>query len=145
MSYQYCTFVLDGHLFGVPVSSVQEVLRSQALTRVPLAPKEVSGLINLRGKIVTTVELRARLGLPPRDPDAPVINVVVRSDGGNVVSLAVDQIGDVLEPDESTFETPPETVPPEIRCLVTGVYKLEGRLMLVLNTELAITIGSTST
>ena len=70
---QYCTFSLDGHVFGVPVSSVQEVLRSQDLTTVPLAPTEIAGLLNLRGQIVTSLELRARLGLPPRDPDAPEI------------------------------------------------------------------------
>ncbi|HET7328540.1 MAG TPA: chemotaxis protein CheW [Nocardioidaceae bacterium] len=142
MSHQYCTFVLDGHLFGVPVSSVQEVLKPQALTHVPLAPAEVAGLINLRGQIVTTLELRNRLGLPRRDPGSPSVNVVVRTGDGGTVSLVVDEIGDVLEPDEDTFETPPETVPARIRALVTGVCKLQEHLMLALDTERAVSVES---
>ena len=141
MSLQYCTFRLDGHLFGVPVGSVQEVLRAQELTPVPQAPPEVSGLINLRGQIITTLGLRSTLGLPARAPDAPAVNVVVRSRDGDVVSLLVDEIGDVLEPDEESFAELPETVPARIRALVTGVCKLEGQLMLVLDTELAVQVG----
>src|SRR5476649_1037707 len=106
MSVQYCTFRLDGHLFGVPVGSVQEVLKQQELTTVPQAPREVSGLINLRGQIITTLELRTRLGLAVRPPGAPAVNVVVRTDDGGVVSLLVDEIGDVLEPGEEAFELP---------------------------------------
>jgi len=141
-SLQYCTFRLDGHLFGVPVGSVQEVLRQQELTPVPKAPPEVSGLINLRGQIITTLELRSRLGLPARAPDAPVVNVLVRARDGDVVGLLVDEIGDVREPGEASFAALPETVPPRIRALVTGVCKLEGQLMLVLNTELAVQVGA---
>jgi purine-binding chemotaxis protein CheW len=141
MSVQYCTFRLDGHLFGVPVASVQEVLKQQDLTTVPQAPPEVSGLINLRGQIITTLELRTRLGLGARPPGAPAVNVVVRAADGGVVSLLVDEIGDVLEPGEETFEAPPETVPASIRALVTSVSKLEGNLMLVLDTELAVQVG----
>lgn len=142
MSRQYCTFLLDGHLFGVPVSSVQEVLKKQDVTTVPLAPQEVSGLINLRGQIVTTLELRARLGLAPRPEDAPAVNVVVRTKDGHAVSLLVDEIGDVMEPGESAFEPAPETVPGHIRALVTSVCKLDGQLMLVLDTDLAVQVDS---
>jgi purine-binding chemotaxis protein CheW len=141
MSVQYCTFRLDGHLFGVPVGSVQEVLKQQELTTVPQAPPEVSGLINLRGQIITTLELRTRLGLDVRPSGAPAVNVVVRTGDGGVVSLLVDEIGDVLEPTEESFEVPPETVPARIRTLVTSVSKLEGHLMLVLDTELAVQVG----
>ena len=141
MSQQYCTFVLAEHLFGVPVSSVQEVLRAQTLTPVPLSAPEVSGLINLRGQIVTSVELREWLGLPPRRPDAPSVNIVVTSPDGSPVSLVVDEIGDVLEPAQERFEAPPETVPPAVRPLVDRVCKLDDRLMLVLDTELAVTLG----
>lgn len=137
---QYCTFMLDGHLFGVPVASVQEVLRSQELTSVPLAPMEVAGLINLRGQIVTTLELRARLGLAPREPGAAAVFVVVRTADGGAVSLVVDEIGDVLEPAVETVEAPPETVLAKIRALLTGVCKLDGGLMLALDTELAVTL-----
>lgn len=142
MSRQYCTFRLDGHLFGVPVESVQEVLKQQELTTVPLAPPEVSGLINLRGQIITTLELRLKLGLGTRAPGAPAVNVVVRTAAGGVVSLLVDEIGDVLEPTDETFEALPETVPPSIRALVTCVCKLDGHLMLVLDTELAVQVGA---
>jgi purine-binding chemotaxis protein CheW len=141
MPVQYCTFRLDGHLFGVPVGSVQEVLKQQELTTVPQAPPEVSGLINLRGQIITTLELRTRLGLAPRPIGAPAVNVVVRTSDGGVVSLLVDEIGDVLEPTDESFEMPPETVPSRIRALVTIVCKLEKQLMLVLDTELAVQVG----
>ena len=98
MANQYCTFRLGGHLFGVPVETVQEVLRQQELTKVPLSSPEVRGLINLRGQIVVTVDLRCRIGLPERAGDTPVTNVVVRTSEG-ATSLLVDEIGDVLEPE----------------------------------------------
>jgi purine-binding chemotaxis protein CheW len=137
MAAQYCTFRLDGHLFGVPVETVQEVLRHQSMTVVPLAPAEVSGLLNLRGQIVVTVDLRVRLGLTERPADAPSVNVVVRTHEGTV-SLLVDQIGDVLEPPEAAFETVPDTVPAALRDVVDRVGKLESELMLVLDTERAV-------
>ncbi|MFN8195486.1 MAG: chemotaxis protein CheW [Nocardioidaceae bacterium] len=140
MSSQYCTFRLDSHLFGVPVESVQEVLKQQELTTVPQAPSVVSGLINLRGQIITTLELRTRMGLPPRAPDEQGINVVVRT-GEEVVSLLVDEIGDVLEPEPESFEGLPETVPATIRDVVTDVCKLDGHLMLVLDTERAVQVA----
>lgn len=144
MSVQYCTFRLDGHLFGVPVGSVQEVLKQQELTSVPQGPPEVCGLINLRGQIITTLDLRIRLGLGARPSGSAAVNVVVRTDDGDVVSLLVDEIGDVLEPGTETFEQPPETVPPRIRALVTSVCKLDGQLMLVLDTQLAVQVGATA-
>jgi purine-binding chemotaxis protein CheW len=137
---QYCTFLLDGRLFGIPVGTVQEVLRRQDMTPVPLASAEVTGLLNLRGQIVTAIDLRARLGLPARTEDDSAVNVVVRTADG-VVSLLIDAIGDVLEPADSDFERAPETVPAAVRALVTKVCKLEGRLMMVLDTNLAVTVG----
>jgi purine-binding chemotaxis protein CheW len=137
VSAQYCTFRLDGRLFGIPVETVQEVLRHQAMTAVPLAPHEVSGLLNLRGQIVVTIDLRVRLALPARPVDAPTVNVVVRTHEGTV-SLLVDQIGDVLEPADATFEPVPETVPSALREVVDRVCKLDGELMLVLDTERAV-------
>lgn len=138
---QYCTFRLGGHLFGVPVEHVQEVLRAQEVTPVPLSAREVTGLINLRGQIVTTLELRTRLDLPDREPDAPTVCVVVRTADGTPVSLVVDAIGDVLEPAESVHEAPPETVPEAVTRSRTAVCKLEHELLLVLDTELATTVG----
>ena len=133
---QYATFLLDGLYFGIEVLKVQEVLRQQPTTPVPLAPPIVRGLINLRGQIVTAIDLRTRLGLPPRESGEP-INVVIRSAEG-AVSLLVDEIGDVLEVSPDQFERPPETLSGVIRELVSGVFKLSGRLLLVLDTKKAI-------
>lgn len=133
---QFCTFYLDKLLFGVELKGVQEVIRSLDITQVPLAPNVVSGLINLRGQIVTAVDLRRRLELNARPPDALPMNVVVRSEDG-AVSFLVDEIGDVVEVEESTFEPAPEMVHATIRSMILGVHKLNDRLMHVLDTEKA--------
>ena len=140
--YQYCTFVLDGHLFGVDVASVQEVLKQQDLTPVPRAPRQVAGLINLRGQIVTALDLRSRLGLPERPAGSGSVSVVVRAADGTPVSLVVDRIGDVLDVDGASLEAPPDTVPADVRELVRGICKLDDRLMLLLDTEQAIRVRS---
>ena len=136
-SRQLCTFFLDGHLFGVDAQAVQEVIRFQEMTRVPQAPPSVSGLINLRGQIVTAIDLRRRLGMKPREVGKLPMNVVVRSDDG-AVSLLVDQIGDVIEVDAENFETPPDTLQGLARELVQGAYKLDGRLLLLLDCNMAV-------
>jgi len=136
---QFSTFFVDGLFFGVEVEKVQEVIRYQEMTRVPLAPPVVRGLINLRGHIVTAVDLRRRLELHERPAGQLPMNVVVRSEDG-AVSLLVDEIGDVLEVDEETFEGPPETLSQRARELVPGVYKLKDRLMHVLETAKAVNL-----
>ena len=136
---QFCTFSLNGLFFGVEVLRVQEVIRYQEMTAVPLAPAMVEGLINLRGQIVTAIDLRRRLELPPRTGDGLPLNVVVRSDDG-AVSLLVDEIGDVVEIDDDAFERKPETLKGVARELVQGVYKLRDRLLLVLDTEKTINV-----
>lgn len=139
---QYCTFFLDGLFFGVEVRKVQEVIRYQEMTRVPLAPPVIKGLINLRGQIVTALDLRRRLALSPRPDGELPMNVVVRTDEG-AVSLLVDEIGDVLEVTDETFERPPETIDGVARELIRGVYKLRERLLLILDTEKAVHVGGT--
>ncbi len=134
---QFCTFFLDGLFFGVEVQRVQEVIRYQEMTRVPLASSEVRGLINLRGEIVTAIDLRRRLELSERPGDQLPMNVVVRTDDC-AVSLLVDEIGDVLEVEEKDFEPPPETLQGQAREFILGAYKLEGRLLLVLDIEKAV-------
>ncbi|MCA9472442.1 MAG: chemotaxis protein CheW [Nitrospirales bacterium] len=136
---QYCTFYLDGLFFGVDVLSVQEVIKFQDMTNVPLASKVVQGLINLRGQIVTAIDLRRRLELNERSPDQEPMNVVIRTDDG-AVSLLVDEIGDVIEVTDDTLESPPNTVKGAARELICGVHKLEGCLLLILDTEKAITV-----
>lgn len=130
---QFCTFVIGEWLFGVDILHVQEIIRVQAATRIPLAPDVVHGLINLRGQIVTALDLRRRLGLPPRESGAKQpINVVVRLDD-SAASLLVDEIRDMVEVDEAACEAPPETVHGPSRDLITGVCKLDKRLLLVLD------------
>ena len=135
-SQQFCTFFLEGYLFGVPVPQVQEVIRFQPMTPVPLAPPEVKGMINLRGQIVLAIDLRQRLSLSPRPEGELPMNVVVRTADG-AISLLVDEIGDVIEVEQSSFETPPETLQGPVRSTILGVYKLEGRLLHVLDNEKA--------
>ncbi len=130
---QICTFFLGNQVFGVPVSQVQEVIRSQPVTPVPLASEVVEGMINLRGQIVIAIELRRRLGLSRRTSGDPM-NVIVRTATG-AVSLLVDKIGDVVEVDGTSFEPPPPTTSQQTREVLLGIYKLEGRLLHLLDTE----------
>jgi purine-binding chemotaxis protein CheW len=138
---QLCTFKLDDLLFGIEVMNVQEVIRFQEMTAVPLATSVVRGLINLRGQIVTAIDMRARLGLPDRKAGEVPMNVVVRTADG-VVSLLVDEIGDVVEVDERAYERAPETMAAVFRELVPGVYKLEGALLLLLDAERIAALGT---
>ncbi len=138
---QVCTFYLDGLFFGVDVQQVQEVIRYHEMTRVPQAPHVVEGLINLRGQIVTAIDLRRRLELNDGPEGQLPMNVVVRT-GDGVVSLLVDEIGDVLEVDEDAFERPPETLQGVARELIQGTYKLKDHLLLLLDTEKAVGINS---
>ncbi len=142
LTRQFCTFFVDNLFLGIDVQQIQEVIRYQSMTRVPLSAAAISGLINLRGQIVTAIDLRCRLGLPLRSAEVPPMNVVVR-DGENAVSLLVDRIGDVLEVDEALFELPPSTVRPEIRGLIVGAYKLPERLLLVLDTQRVLSENDT--
>lgn len=131
---QYCTFLVNGALFGVDVHEVQEVIRFQPMTRVPLAPAVISGLINLRGQIVTAIDLRHRLGLPAREDGQLPVNVVVRRDG-EAVSLLVDEIDDVVEIEAESVEAPPQSVAAHGKELIAGVHQLPDRLLLVLDTD----------
>ncbi len=137
---QFCTFFLKDQFFGVPVQQVQEVIRYQEMTRVPLVPQVIRGLINLRGQIVMALDLRRRFGMEERPESQLPMNIVVRTNDGPV-SFLVDEIGDVLEVGEENFEQPPETLQGRARELVQGVYKMQERLMLVLDTERTVASG----
>jgi purine-binding chemotaxis protein CheW len=139
-SQQFCTFLLSGYLFGVPVPQVQEVIRFQPMTPVPLAPPAVEGMINLRGQIVLAIDLRRRLALENRPAGELPMNVVVRTTDG-AVSLLVDEIGDVIEVEHSSFEAPPETLRGAVRTMILGVYKLEQRLLHLLDTGKACQVS----
>lgn len=137
---QFATFYIGDLFFGIDVLNVQEVLRHQEMTRVPLAPGVIRGLINLRGQIVTAVDMRGRLELPALGGTEQSMNMVVRTQEG-AVSLLVDEIGDVLAMDDSTFEPPPDNLSTVARSLIRGIYKLKDRLLLVLDTERAVDGG----
>jgi purine-binding chemotaxis protein CheW len=134
MSKQFCTFYLDDRMFGVDVLKIQEVLRYQPTTEVPLAPPEIRGLINLRGSIVSTLDLRRRFALRPLGEETLPTNVVSQTSTG-LISLLVDRIGEVVEVDQADFEPPPETLERNARTLIDGVYKLSSGLLMILNVE----------
>jgi purine-binding chemotaxis protein CheW len=138
-SGQFSTFLIDDLFFGVDVLDVQEVLRAQQMTPVPQAPDVVEGLINLRGQIVTAIDMRRRLQMPKLATGQPPMNIVVSTQDG-AVSLLVDEIGDVLDMEASNYERPPDNLDPAARELIRGVYKMKDRLMLVLDTEKAIEV-----
>lgn len=135
---QFSTFELAGHLFGVEVTRVQEVIRTQTLTPVPLAGHEVEGLINLRGQIVLAIDLRRRLGLDERDDQQPPMNVVVWTED-TPISLLVDRIGDVVDVSGRVFEEAPDTLDEATRALIRGAYALDDRLLLVPDVDLVVT------
>ena len=141
---QMCTFWVDGLYFGLQVEHVQEVLRYQQLTVVPCAPDAVHGLINLRGQIVTALDLRCRLGLPPRPEGELPMNVIVRS-RGEVVSLLVDDIGDVIDTTEVSLQPTPANLPPPVQDVVGGVLPLPGSILLVVDAERAVDVSSPDT
>lgn len=138
---QFCTFHVANQYFGIEVLKVQEVIRYQDVTPVPLASDVVEGLINLRGQIVVALDMRRRLLVPIRDDERQPMNIIIRCEqDNNIVSLLVDEIGDVIEVDEEAFESPPDTLRGPARKLIRGAYKLPERLMLVLDTEEAVSL-----
>jgi len=130
----FCTFFLDEYFCGIEVERVQEVIRQQTMTRIPLAPPRIRGLINLRGQIVTAIDPRRQLGLPPRPADREPMNVVVRCEDG-AASLLVDDIGEVTTVGADTFAPPPHNIAESMRGVLRGVHKLPGRLLLVVDLE----------
>jgi purine-binding chemotaxis protein CheW len=137
VSTRMVTFTLDGHLYGVDVEAVQEVLRGQTRTRIPLSPVTLAGLINLRGQVLSAIDLRALLNLPTRPDDAEPMLVVIRV-AGEPVALMVDSIGSVVDVDADQFEPPPDTLTGVSRDLLLGAYKLEDQLLLALDVDRAV-------
>ena len=140
MTVSYVTFHLGDGLYGIEVLRVQEVLTQQRLTAVPLAPPEVAGLVNLRGQVVTALDLRRRLGLPPREEGRPSTDLVVRV-GDEVVALLVDSIGDVVEVAEGDLEPPPDTLSGPMAELITGACQLPDRLLMPLDVSRTVAIA----
>ncbi|GAA4116008.1 chemotaxis protein CheW [Nocardioides fonticola] len=137
---QFCTFWVDGLFFGLDVEYVQEVLRYQQMTVVPCAPESVFGLINLRGQIVTALDLRCRLGLPPREEGVLPMNVIVRS-RGEVISLLVDDIGEVIDADIEQLQAAPANLPGRVQDVVQGVMPMPGSILLALDADRSVDVN----
>lgn len=140
MTVQLATFYLGEYQCAVGVEQVQEVLLDQPRTRVPGAPEAVAGLINLRGQVVTALDLRVRMKLDENADTSSSMNVVVRN-GDEVWSLLVDRIGDVIEVPDNQFEPPPDTLTGRLRELIVGAYKLDEHLLLVLDVPRVLDLG----
>lgn len=132
MALQFCTFHVGDHLLGIEVAQIQEVLRKTPVTPVPKTPPAISGLINLRGQIVTAVDLRTLFRIEVDSAtDAP--NMLILDSGSELRSLVVDAVGEVVAVGAGDFEEPPDTLRGESRNLIRGAYKLKDRLLLVLD------------
>jgi len=138
---QYVTFRVSNLFFGIDVAQAKEIIRYQAMTPVPLAPTFVRGLINLRGQIITAIDLRSLLQFQELASDLRPMNVVVQT-REEVVSLLVDRVGDVIDVEQEWFEPTPETIAPHVRALLKGVFKLKKELLLVLDGSACIVGGS---
>ncbi|MCA9494504.1 MAG: purine-binding chemotaxis protein CheW [Myxococcales bacterium] len=137
MAETWVTFTVGGLHLALPVQRVEEVLRRHQVTRIPLAPHGVAGLMNLRGQLVLAIDLRARIGVFPRDPDAQPMHVVV-SVGGSTYGLLVDEIGDVLDLEVDVHDAVPDRIRGDLRHLLTGVLRLPDHLLLALDVERVI-------
>lgn len=129
---QFLTLTVAGQLCGIPVLAVRDVLADQAIARIPLAPPDVAGSLNLRGRIVTAIDLRRRLRLPPALPEAKRMSVVTEQ-AGELYAFLVDQVAEVMNLPASAFEHSPPTLPAEWAEHCQGVYRLDGRLLVVLD------------
>ncbi|HTP84142.1 MAG TPA: chemotaxis protein CheW [Alphaproteobacteria bacterium] len=130
-SREYVTMTVADQLFGIPVLTVQDVLGPQRITRIPLSPPEIAGALNLRGRIVTAIDVRRRLNLPPRSADTSSMSVVVDYKG-ELYSLIVDAVGEVMSLPADSYERNPATLDPRWREVSGGIYRLKGKLLVVL-------------
>jgi len=137
----YVTMSIANQLFGIPVLKVQDVLGQQSITRVPLAPPEVAGSLNLRGRIVTAIDVRLRLTLPKRVDDNPLMSVVVEHQG-ELYSLLVDSVGEVLSLNASDYQRNPPTLNSKLRDFSDGIYRLNGKLLVVLSVTQLLNFGN---
>ncbi len=129
---EFVTFTIAGQLFGIPVLQIQDVLSSYRITRIPLAPPEITGSLNLRGRVVTAIDVRLRLGLPARPADANSMSIVAET-GGELYSLTVDSVGEVLALPHSAYERNPPTLDTKFRAFSEGIYRLDDQLLVVLD------------
>ena len=131
---EYVTASIGGQLFGLPIARVQDVFMPERITRVPLSSTEIAGVLNLRGRIVTVIDMRARLGMPKNDDGKPAMAVGVDLRGESY-GLLIDQIGEVLKLSESGREQNPVNLDRRMAKLAGGVHRLDGQLMVVLDVD----------
>ena len=136
---EYVTTMIGGQLFGLPISRVQDVFMPERLTRVPLASHDVAGVLNLRGRIVTAIDMRARLGLPKDETDRPPMAVGVELRGESY-GLLIDSIGEVLKLPDEGREVNPVNLDPRMAKMSAGVHRLDGQLMVVLDVDRVLEI-----
>jgi len=137
---EYVTTMIGGQLFGLPISRVQDVFMPERLTRVPLASRDVAGVLNLRGRIVTAIDMRARLGLPKEETDRPPMAVGVELRGESY-GLLIDSIGEVLKLPDEGREVNPVNLDPRMATMSAGVHRLDGQLMVVLDVDRVLEIA----
>ncbi len=138
--HEYVTAVIGGQLFGLPILRVQDVFAPERLTRVPLAPLEIAGVLNLRGRIVTLIDMRRRLGLGQRDDDGPAMAIGVEARGESY-GLLIDSVGEVLKLDDMACEPNPTNLDPRLASVSTGIYRLDGQLLMVLDVDRVLDIA----
>ena len=131
-SKDYLTVMIAGQRFGIPVLQIQDILREQKMTYIPLASKEIAGSLNLRGRIVTAIDVRKRLGLPDKEDDEPSMSVVVEYKD-DLFSLIIDSVGDVLCFKDKYYESNPGTLDPLWRDISTGIYQMENELLIIMD------------
>ncbi len=136
---QYCSLMVGDLVLGIGVGEIQEVIKGSSITPVPLAHPAIRGLINLRGQIVTAIDLRRRLGLDPAGAGLDT-TVMVLGAADEPMALVVDSVGEVVAVDESSFETPPDTLRGEARRMIDGAYKLERSLLLILDLDAVLDV-----
>ena len=134
---EYVTVMIGGQLFGLPISRVQDVFMPDRLTRVPLAPPEIAGVLNLRGRIVTTIDMRRCFGLPPRNDNKPSMAVGIELKGESY-GLLIDTVGEVMQLGEATLEPNPVNLDPRLARVSGGVHRLDGQLMLILDVDFVL-------
>ena len=143
LTTEYVTVTIGDHMFGLPIFRVQDVFVPDRLTRVPLAPPEVAGILNLRGRVVTAIDMRSRLDFGAREPGQPGMAIGIEFKGESY-GLLVDAVGEVIQLHNSACEAKPSNLDPRLSRVAAGIYRLEGQLMVVLDVDRVLDIRNTA-
>jgi purine-binding chemotaxis protein CheW len=141
---EYVTVMVAGQMFGLPIACVHDVFVPDRMTKVPQAPPEIAGVLNLRGRIVTAIDMRLRLGLPARDAQARSMAVGI-DENGESYGLLVDSVGEVLTLADNALERNPINLDTRMAGISTGVHRLEGQLLIALDIDRVLDVGAQAT